>query len=163
MTVETTDEKRKRYEMEAQLNREADPAYWEREYKKLAPIATPSTKPERKKASPPRPMLYRALDEDMADTFWESVDRQEPHQCWEWTGVRDASGYGRVWTGRMSTGAHRVAYVLGTESDIPGGAIILHKCDNRACCNPSHLKLGTYQENYNDMVTKGRGGGKVSA
>jgi len=33
----------------------------------------------------------------------------------------------------------------------------MHTCDNKVCCNPSHLRLGTQTENVADMVQKGRG------
>lgn len=32
----------------------------------------------------------------------------------------------------------------------------MHICDNRTCCNPRHLKLGTQKENNNDCQRKGR-------
>lgn len=32
----------------------------------------------------------------------------------------------------------------------------MHLCDNRACIEPSHLKLGTQKENIADMFNKGR-------
>jgi hypothetical protein len=34
---------------------------------------------------------------------------------------------------------------------------ICHHCDNRVCVRPSHLFLGTRQDNVNDMMQKGRG------
>lgn len=33
---------------------------------------------------------------------------------------------------------------------------VLHTCDNRWCINPSHLFLGTNQDNIEDRVRKGR-------
>lgn len=38
---------------------------------------------------------------------------------------------------------------------IPDGLLILHKCDIRQCVNPSHLFLGTYQDNMDDKCIKG--------
>jgi hypothetical protein len=41
---------------------------------------------------------------------------------------------------------------------IPHGRYVLHRCDNRRCCNPSHLFVGTQQDNMDDMLAKGREG-----
>jgi hypothetical protein len=53
-------------------------------------------------------------------------------------------------------GAHRVSWVL-TNGPILDGLCVLHRCDNRICVNPSHLFLGTKKDNFQDMITKGRG------
>lgn len=39
---------------------------------------------------------------------------------------------------------------------VPGGLYVCHKCDVRACINPDHMFLGTYDDNMADMDRKGR-------
>ena len=57
--------------------------------------------------------------------------------------------------------SHRYAWELW-EGPIPNGMNVLHRCDNRRCCNPAHLFLGTQQENMLDMYAKGRGQKDIS-
>ena len=42
-------------------------------------------------------------------------------------------------------------------SDAYHGTVVMHICDNRICCNPNHLRLGTHDDNMADMAAKGRG------
>jgi len=42
------------------------------------------------------------------------------------------------------------------QSDGYHGAVVMHTCDNRLCCNPRHLRLGSQADNVRDMDVKGR-------
>lgn len=90
------------------------------------------------------------------DRFWQRVDKSGGDgACWPWIGSKHADGYGKLrWSG-ASLLAHRTAYEL-TNGKIPGGLCVRHKCDNRPCCNPAHLEVGTWADNVNDKVERGR-------
>lgn len=92
----------------------------------------------------------------MHQRFWAKVRRARVNECWEWTGTKNAKGYGifRLHQTRCSA-AHRVAYEIAT-GPIPSGMLVLHRCDNPSCCNPAHLFIGTHIENMADMTAKKR-------
>ena len=77
--------------------------------------------------------------------------------CWIWNaGLRGNNGYGGFRVNATSIRlAHNVSYELYV-GDIPKGMKVLHKCDNPLCVNPSHLFLGTQQDNIKDRDIKGR-------
>lgn len=84
--------------------------------------------------------------------FWANADKSG--ECWLWTGRLTSHAthrYGR-WGKREY--AHRVAYRL-VNGD-PGGADVLHECDNPRCVNPAHLKLGTHSQNMCEMFARER-------
>lgn len=92
--------------------------------------------------------------------FWQQVHIGNPKECWNWTGWKAKSGYGSyTWYGRLemrkSNNAHRWAWLF-SQGSIPQDMCVLHHCDNRACCNPAHLWLGTQTDNTRDCVEKRR-------
>lgn len=66
--------------------------------------------------------------------------------CLVWSGCLDHSGYGKMTTGKIRTGAHRLAW-LAIKGDIPGDLVVDHLCRNRACVNVTHMELVTNAEN----------------
>lgn len=83
----------------------------------------------------------------------------EPNSgCLLWFGATTKKGYGLVGIGGRkgkSIYAHRLAYTIA-KGAIPEGLSILHRCDNRCCCNPDHLFVGSPADNTNDMINKDR-------
>lgn len=72
--------------------------------------------------------------------------------CWNRTvNVNSKTGYSHIvrTTGGVRTYyyAHRVAWVHANSSEIPDGMTIDHKCENRACVNPAHLRPMTVRDN----------------
>lgn len=96
----------------------------------------------------------REGDRPLEDRFWESVDRGDPDECWEWQAYRDRQGYGQTKVGGDPVPAHRVAYELEVED--PGDDWVLHHCDNPPCVNPTHLYAGDASDNNRDAFRRNR-------
>lgn len=90
------------------------------------------------------------------ERFWACVQIGGTDECWPWTGVRDANNYGyftpangkRMRATRFSVALHSGPFDQRLH--------ILHSCDNPACVNPAHLRLGTHAENMAEMAVRGR-------
>lgn len=89
------------------------------------------------------------------DRFWSKVNIGKSNECWEWLTTLYVDGYGQFMINRTSRRSHRISYELN-HGPIPNNMVIMHTCDNRKCVNPAHLKLGTQQQNIQDMFAKGR-------
>lgn len=75
--------------------------------------------------------------------------------CIEYWGGVSKSGRPTMGINGKTINLSRLVYRIFNGSLIPG-MFVCHTCDNPKCINPKHLKLGTVQDNSNDMVERGR-------
>lgn len=95
--------------------------------------------------------------------FWSRVEKKGSKECWNWLGSTNSIGYGSFRFGGPKMTAHRIAYWDSNRrisklapSNKNLKAFVLHRCDNRLCCNPKHLFIGNYKDNIQDAIKKGR-------
>jgi len=103
------------------------------------------------------------LTEQEIQRFWKHVDQSAglgPRgECWEWTGSKmKPHPYGLFTIYRFQFKrtflVHRLAYLIQYSN--PNHLCVCHHCDNPSCVRKEHLFLGTYQDNKDDSVAKGR-------
>lgn len=107
--------------------------------------------PEPASKTEPAPPVSRPKPVPRAIVRFVARLKLTPRGCLEWTGYVHRGGYG--YSGPRA--AHRKAWQL-VNGPIPAGLQICHRCDNRVCCLPSHMFLGTAKDNSDDAVAKGR-------
>src|SRR4249920_2541300 len=101
------------------------------------------------------------------DRFWSKVKIGFPTDCWEWTAGTGGGGYGAfmykrngqhamVRAHRMAAYLHGLIPAVETPTDKLAHGYVMHTCDNRLCCNPAHLQIGTYGENNAQKIERGR-------
>jgi hypothetical protein len=87
--------------------------------------------------------------------FQKYVGPQQACGCRFWIGgTRGDYGFFRVSTDERDN-AHRVAYRI-YKGTIPNGKLVRHSCDMPLCVEEQHLLIGTYKDNTQDMIKRGR-------
>lgn len=81
----------------------------------------------------------------------------EDNGCWICTSHRtNKRGYPKIRVGKKLKLMSHVMYERVHGEGTIGKFHVLHSCDNPRCINPSHLSLGTHQENMRQMSERGR-------
>jgi hypothetical protein len=88
----------------------------------------------------------------VAERLLERITKLPDGGCWEWSGTRNAAGYGCLWVGGRYQMAHRLSWELH-RSPIAAGLHIDHLCRNTCCVNPDHLEPVTPGENVRRSPT----------
>lgn len=79
-----------------------------------------------------------------AERFWSKV--QKTDYCWNWLDAPTDDGYGRLNVGGRKVLAHRFSWELHGRGPINGKGLD-HRCTNRICVNPDHLRPATQAQN----------------
>lgn len=66
--------------------------------------------------------------------------------CWNWAAGKNGKGYGYMTVSGKQRPAHRLAFEAAY-TKIPKDLVIDHKCRNRGCVNPEHLRIVTPKQN----------------
>jgi len=87
------------------------------------------------------PKQHKPIPADIAELALTNVTKLDTG-CWESTFKVGKLGYAHV----KSFLAHRASWTA-VNGQIPEGMVIDHKCFNRRCVNPEHLRVMTLREN----------------
>ena len=84
-----------------------------------------------------------SCSESEKERLFRKVTKGGPRDCWEWTGALNSkpgkNAYGQIgMTGGELIYVHRLSYAI--VAPLPKQWTIDHKCRNRLCVNPAHLK-----------------------
>lgn len=77
--------------------------------------------------------------------------------CWEVISHSpNQDGYFKIQINGKTFLLHRLVYQQENNCFIEPDIIVRHKCDNPHCINPSHLEIGTINDNIQDRNKRGR-------
>jgi len=68
------------------------------------------------------------------------VKSDDAESCWPWTGDLDSEGHGLFRVAKKRVRAHDYAFSHFSGQKKKHGAVVTHRCGNRACVRPDHLE-----------------------
>lgn len=80
--------------------------------------------------------------------FWSKVEKTD--ECWNWVAAKNEMGYGVFGRNGKTEKAHRVAYSW-SNGPIRPSEWLDHKCRNKSCVRPSHLRIATPKQNGENL------------
>jgi hypothetical protein len=86
------------------------------------------------------PLRINVTEQDV-HRFWQLVVRNGPDECWIYSGPT-MNGYPtfKAENGQIYQ-AHRLVFDI-EYGEVPKGLFVRRRCNNKLCCNPSHLYPG---------------------
>jgi len=76
--------------------------------------------------------------------------------CWTINGSKSSSGYGQISFQNKHWNLHRYSYwIHNGRPNLTCKDQVMHKCDNKECANPEHLKLGNAKINNQEAIERG--------
>jgi hypothetical protein len=105
--------------------------------------------------------IVDTLGRAVIDRLFARLETAEPMKgfdfpCLDWTGCTTEDGHGQIRVGDVIVVVSRFMWEVCNHQCIPDGLIVRHRCDNPRCCEPTHLELGTHEDNVADRVERGR-------
>ena len=84
------------------------------------------------------------------------LDKGYASKCAQWQMSFNSTGYPQTSINGTTEECHRVMLKAKLGKKLSKDQICMHKCNNKKCVNPSHLKVGTTSENtkaaYDDKL-----------